>query len=191
MDQANEHIQIFHHARHIPPLPTVTPSALHYPTPYIPTGIWSPRQSLPLIYQFGRQAGGGRGDGGMLMGLLHSSLRLPCFQKKNPAPRRPQTRREEGMEKIPCIPRLCGLQTSWRVYGEARPLGPIPKLPFLPSCLASVCLSLLMCSCLFKLQRRHPCEHTLPVYTLAPLHPPTRSFPQLMHTSEFLLPFLP
>lgn len=151
MDQANEHIPIFHHARHIPPLPTVTPSTppLSYPIhprrDMVTTAISSTHLSV-------WQASGG--GGGMPMGLLHSSLRLPCFQKKNPAPRRPQTRREEGMEKIPCIPSLCGLQTSWRVYGEARPLGPVPKVPLPPSCLASVCLSLLMCSRLFQVQRR-------------------------------------
>lgn len=62
---------------------------------------------------------------------------------KIPAPRRPQTRREEGMEEIPCIPRPPGLQTSWRMCGEAGqaelgPWDPIPKVLLLPSCLASV-----------------------------------------------------
>lgn len=150
------------------------------------------------------------------MGPLHSSLRPLCFQRKNPAPKRPQTGREEGTEKIPCIPRLPGLQTSWRMCGEARPLGPVPKVPLPPSCLASVCLFLLMFGYPFQVLRRPrgvrslmskpgwtvqsrepsrpssggksiPVSTYSPMYTLA--HPPSSRpgfSPELTHTSKFL-----
>lgn len=85
------------------------------------------------------------------------------------------------MEKIPCIPRPPGLQTSWRMCGEAGQAGlgpwdPIPKVSSQAVWLLS--LSLQMFSCLFAVPRRvrgnqiidfqafpkkkrHLCEHTL------------------------------
>lgn len=212
MDEANEHIQIFHHARHIPPLLTVTPSTRLLPCPCTtPKGYGhhcNPFHSSVSL--------AGKLSGGDPMGPLHSSLRPLCFQRKNPAPKRPQTGREEGTEKIPCIPRLPGLQTSWRMCGEARPLGPVPKVPLPPSCLASVCLFLLMFGYPFQVLRRPrgvrslmskpgwtvqsrepsrpssegksiPVSTYSPMYTLA--HPPSSRpgfSPELTHTSKFL-----
>lgn len=140
---------------------TVTPALPPPPTPYTlhtSTGIRSPLRSLPLLYQLVRQAGAGGGCPWDQCTLPSGSY---VSRGKTQAPRRPQTRREEGMEKIPCIPRPPGLQTHWGTCGEAGraglgPWDPIPKVLLLPSCLASVCLSLslLMFSCLFEVSRR-------------------------------------